>query len=113
MVEYIFLPSDHFSRTWGNPWNFHAQWTLDGWNDHIIQPALDAVLDYYKVSAPRSLPTLLVLKHTRTLSFSESALCRACRCRKVQTRQQPILGSMLYPSSRFTIAIVMFHIVNM
>ena len=28
---------------------FHRRWILDGWNDHIIQPARDAVLDYYKV----------------------------------------------------------------
>jgi len=31
--------------------NFHGTWTLDGWNDRIIQPARDAVLDYYKVRA--------------------------------------------------------------
>ena len=65
MMQYIFLPSD----PWGNPWNFHADWTLDGWNDHIIQPARDAVLDYYKVSVPRSLPILLVLKHIHPNSF--------------------------------------------
>jgi len=29
--------------------SFHTRWTLDGWNDHIIQPARDAVLEYYKV----------------------------------------------------------------
>jgi len=32
--------------------NFHAKWTLDGQSDHIIQPARDAVLDYYKVCTP-------------------------------------------------------------
>jgi len=31
------------------PGSFHALWTLDGWNHHIIQPALDAVLSYFKV----------------------------------------------------------------
>ena len=30
-------------------WNFHGYWTLDGWNDDIIQPARDAVLEYYEV----------------------------------------------------------------
>jgi len=35
--------------------NFHEVWTLDGWNDGIIQPARDAVLDYYKVRASVSL----------------------------------------------------------
>jgi len=34
------------------PCGFHAEWTLDGWNDGIIQSARDAVLTYYKVSAP-------------------------------------------------------------
>ena len=41
-----------FESKAGNGWrtiNFHADITLDGWNDPIIQPALDAVLDYYKV----------------------------------------------------------------
>jgi len=28
--------------------NFHVEFTLDGWNDDIIQPARDTVLDYYK-----------------------------------------------------------------
>ena len=38
--------------------NFHRNWTLDGWNDGIIQPARDAVLNYYKVRAGIS-PTRL------------------------------------------------------
>jgi len=33
----------------GDPRNFHADFILNRWNDHIIQPARDAVLDYYKV----------------------------------------------------------------
>jgi len=41
--------------------SFHTQWTLDGWNDHIIQPARDAVLEYYKVrSKTRFLQWLLI-----------------------------------------------------
>ena len=44
--KYIFHPEA--SIGWGAR-NFHANITLDGWNDPIIQPALDAVLDYYKV----------------------------------------------------------------
>jgi len=28
---------------------FHAKWNLNGWCDHVIQPARDAVLEYYKV----------------------------------------------------------------
>jgi len=37
---------DYYGRTL---YSFHAMWPLDGWNDMIIQPALDVVLDYYKV----------------------------------------------------------------
>jgi len=40
--------------------NFHEKWTLDGWNDDVIQPVRDAVLNYYKVCAPISSPTVLV-----------------------------------------------------
>ena len=29
--------------------SFHERWPLDGWNDDVIQPARDAVLNYYKV----------------------------------------------------------------
>ena len=58
ILEYIFLPED-LTRGWEDPRNFHADFTLNGWNDHIIQPARDAVLDYYKV---RTLyPTYAVL----------------------------------------------------
>jgi len=31
--------------------NFHRKWHLNGWNDDIIGPARDAVLEYYKVRA--------------------------------------------------------------
>jgi len=45
------------------PRNFHADFTPDGWNDHIIQPARDAALDYYKVRTRlMSLQTVLTLK---------------------------------------------------
>jgi len=30
---------------------FHGKWHLNGWNDDIIGPARDAVLEYYKVRA--------------------------------------------------------------
>jgi len=36
-------------KGWEWEQDFHVKWTLDGWNDHIIQPARDAVLNYYKV----------------------------------------------------------------
>jgi len=57
-MVYIFHTENRGSR-WHGPMNFHADFTLNGWNDHIIQPARDAVLDYYKV---RTLyPTYAVL----------------------------------------------------
>ena len=46
IMEYIFESEASNGR---RTKNFHADITLDGWNDPIIQPALDAVLDYYKV----------------------------------------------------------------
>jgi len=48
LMRRIFISEDSATLK-GRPLNFHAKWTLDGWNDHIIQPARDAVLDYYKV----------------------------------------------------------------
>ena len=58
IMGYIFHTEDYSRRRHG-PKNFHANITLNGWNDHIIQPARDAVLDYYKV---RTLyPTYAVL----------------------------------------------------
>ena len=59
IVEYIFHKDEDGEFSWPGPRNFHANFTLNGWNDHIIQPARDAVLDYYKV---RTLyPTYAVL----------------------------------------------------
>jgi len=46
IMEYIFESEASNGR---RTQNFHEDITLDGWNDPIIQPALDAVLDYYKV----------------------------------------------------------------
>jgi len=48
ILDHIFLPEDH-TKCFKDPRNFHGTFTLDGRNDHIIQPARDAVLDYYKV----------------------------------------------------------------
>ena len=60
-MVYIFHTENRGSRGHG-PMNFHADFTLNGWNDHIIQPARDAVLDYYKVRTPY--PTYAVLALT-------------------------------------------------
>jgi len=48
IMGYIFHTEDHIWR-WHGPRNFHADITLNGWTDHIIQPSRDAVLNYYKV----------------------------------------------------------------
>ena len=48
IMGYIFHTKDRGWRRYGSQ-NFHANFSLNGWNDHIIQPARDAVLDYYKV----------------------------------------------------------------
>jgi len=50
-----------YSSRWRAPRNFHAKFTLNGWNDHIIQPARDAVLDYYKVRTPYLIYAVLAL----------------------------------------------------
>lgn len=55
VLELIFLPEDCDTHEKFPP-NFHAHFTLNGWNNHIIQPARDAVLDYYKVCTPNSSP---------------------------------------------------------
>jgi len=51
-----------YTGPWGYSKNFHAEWRLGGWNDGIIQPARDAVLNYYKVRAPVSHLIVLALK---------------------------------------------------
>ena len=60
IMGYIFNMEGH-NRRWHGRQNFHANFTLNGWNDRIIQPARDAVLDYYKVRTPRLTYALLVL----------------------------------------------------
>jgi len=60
ILRCIFLPDD-LTKSWEFPWNFHANFTLNGWNDHIIQPARDAVLGYYKVRTPYPAYAVLAL----------------------------------------------------
>jgi len=49
IMERIRPPNQDHPWSWTWSQNFHVRWTLDGRNDHIIQPARDAVLGYYKV----------------------------------------------------------------
>ena len=58
IMNYIFLPEDH-TESWKYPQNFHANFTLNGRKDYIIQPARDAVLDYYKVCLIYAVLTLI------------------------------------------------------
>jgi len=60
IIRYIFLREDRIER-WQDMQSFHADFTLDGWNDHIIQPARDAVLNYYKVRTPCLIYAVLTL----------------------------------------------------
>jgi len=85
IVGFVFRGEDH-SRGWYSPRNFHANFTLNGWNDHIIQPARDAVLAYYKVRTPYPTCSVLALIPIQYL-FYESALRRATRRRGVHARQ--------------------------
>jgi len=83
ILEYIFLPEDR-TEGWEASRNFHADFPLNGWNDHIIQPARDAVLDYYKVRTLYLTYTVLAyVFNIEPYLFSESVLRRTIRRRGV------------------------------
>ena len=76
--------------------NFHGTWTLDGWNDEIIQPARDAVLNYYKVRAGLSPPSACAKSNSTELYlFPEPALRKTIQSRKIHASQWSILVSLL------------------
>jgi len=106
IMRHIFHTEDR-NRRWYNQKNFHANFTLDGWNDRIIQPARDAVLDYYKVhTRPISLHTVLTLKLNQPDFICFSALRRAIQSQRVLAHQQSILVSTcvwLYPFASLSI----------
>jgi len=92
ILESIFSPE--YTESGRRLRNFHVDFTLDEWNDDIIQPARDTVLDYYKVHMrPLSLPTVLTLKPIQPIFICFSALRRAIQCRRVHVCQQSILVS--------------------
>jgi len=64
--------------------SFHERWPLDGWNDDVIQPARDAVLNYYKVRAQIFPPTMLVLNPFNQTRFICSLLQRYAEPFKVE-----------------------------
>jgi len=57
----------------------HEWWRLDGWNDDIIQPARDAVLNYYKVRFLIYPSTVLALNPFNQTLFIYSLLQRYVR----------------------------------
>lgn len=70
----IFNPNSRYSH---REQNFHEQWILNGWCDPIIQPARDAVLEYYKVSMYH---LLLVIKlRQRDYLFSVTQIHRTLK----------------------------------
>jgi len=76
--------------------NFHGTWTLDGWNDGIIQPARDAVLNYYKVRAGLSSPSACAKSNSTELYlFPHPALCKTIRRQRIHASQWSILVSLL------------------
>jgi len=75
--------------------SFHRAWPLDGWNDGIIQPVRDAVLNYYKVRARLSPPGACAKSNSTELYlFPEPALCRSIRRQRIHASQWSILVSL-------------------
>jgi len=61
----IFFIEDR-TKIWGDPRNFHANFPLDGWNDHIIQPA-------------RGVCSRLVLSRWDISPMNTSRPCATCK----------------------------------
>ena len=59
---------------------FLDTWNLDGWNDHSLKPARDAILDYYQVCDSISCMNARTQTHS-IKPYLSLALCRAIRCR--------------------------------
>jgi len=53
--------------------NFHGKWPLNGWNDDIIQPARDAVLEYYKVRVHYSINLCIVHSSLYSQRYADSS----------------------------------------
>jgi len=63
-------------RGFGCEGSFHQRWPLDGWNDNVIQPARDAVLNYFKVHVSIYPSTVLALNPFNQTLFIYSLLQR-------------------------------------
>lgn len=72
---------------WISGTRFHGRWNLDGWNDHIIQPARDSVLYYYQVCMPKFDYVVLALKIFLIELNLSPEICGAIRRRRVYSYQ--------------------------
>jgi len=95
IMGYIFHTEDR-SICWHGPSNFHANFTLNGWNDHIIQPARDAVLDYYKVCT--QYPTYAVLA---LISVQPNIIYSLNQRYAKPSDVKEYIASIIYPSASF------------
>jgi len=91
ILEYIFRPK--CIHRWQRPHNFHATFTLDLWNDHIIQPARDAVLDYYKV------PLCPIFPHNARAKTYSTELYLFFSATQSHPTSKSTCASTIYPSS--------------
>ena len=71
-LGYIFDPSKYQS--------FHQKWPLNGWHDDIIQPAQDAVLEYYKVGVYGTLFCAKLIQRNSILSAMQRAVMLITIC---------------------------------
>jgi len=76
------------------PCSFHEIWPLDGRNDDIIQPARDAVLNYYKVCVLIYPPTVLALNPSTKLCLF--VLCSSAM--QNDSRSKNTCVAIIYPS---------------
>ena len=75
--------------------SFHGRWTLGGWDDHIIQTARDAVLEYYKVRTCSQRQTLTSVELMPIQPTSVTSVMRSHRTMK------NTYASITYPRAEF------------
>jgi len=83
---------DHY---WGSgyAYNFHERWPLDGWNDNVIQPARDAVLNYYKVHISLYPFTVLALN-----PFNQTIFILCSSAMQNHPKSKNTCVAIIYPS---------------
>ena len=83
---------DHDSGL-GYAYSFHERWPLDGWNDNVIQPARDAVLNYYKVRVSIYPSTLLALN-----PFNQTLFILCSSAMQNHPKSKNTCVAIIYPS---------------